>query len=100
MFQPTFTCDVRTPMTPNSDFPEYLEYNNTNNIRFELTSDIPWNCFNPRLNVQGKRTSFMNEGMFTSVIQDINGPTDKIEIDLICSTISYQCNTYTISKKV
>ncbi|KAL7718836.1 Peptidase S74 domain-containing protein [Entamoeba marina] len=100
MFQPTFTCDVRTPMTPNSDFPEYLEYNSPEDIRFELTSDIPWNCIDPHLEVRGRHTQFESKDNPLVVYGNpTDFPTgDKVEVKLACSNVEYKCSEYYIAK--
>ena len=97
MLQPTFTCNVSTPMKQNTKLREYLEYNNVNEVMFELTSEIPWNCFNPRLEVKGNRMTFTNGNKTTKVIGDPKTLTsDRVEVNMICSTVSYKCDSYYI----
>ena len=63
---------------------------------FELTSDVPWNCFNPHLNVNGNRMKFIQGNRSTSVVVD---PTtamtsDRVEVQRICSSVAYKCDSY------
>ncbi|EKE38698.1 hypothetical protein ENUP19_0061G0116 [Entamoeba nuttalli] len=101
MFQPTFSCSVSTPMKQNTKFREYLEYRNWNDVRFELVSDIPWNCFNPHLDVKGNKVKFVQGNKTTNVVVDPDTlSTDKIEVRMVCSTVPYKCNSYTIYQSI
>ena len=95
MLQPTFTCNVSTPMRQNTKLREYLEYNAVDEVMFELTSEVPWNCFNPRLEVKGNRMNFVTGNKTTRAVVDSKILTsDKVEVNMICSSVTYKCDSY------
>ncbi|ELP91379.1 hypothetical protein EIN_154460 [Entamoeba invadens IP1] len=104
MLQPTFRCSVITPMKHNELFKEYLTYITPNEVMFNLSSEVPWNCFQPRLEAVGKKIIFQQYDNVFSIRADekslLSLDTDSIQINLVCSSVRMKCVDYTISKQL
>ncbi|ELP94320.1 hypothetical protein EIN_131090, partial [Entamoeba invadens IP1] len=101
MLQPTFECSVTTPMKQNQLFKEYLTYNSSDEVRFNLSSEVPWNCFQPRLEAVGKKIKFKQYDSVYGIIAEENTlDTDFVQVNLVCSSIRMKCVSYTISKQL
>ncbi|ELP84006.1 hypothetical protein EIN_345920 [Entamoeba invadens IP1] len=100
VFQPTFKCDVSTPMMRSIEYPQKLEYSDWSDVKFNLTSDIPWNCFEPRFVVNGKTIKFQSgDSILSAIAKEGTVTPDIVDVTLVCSSFEYKCNEYSVEGK-
>ncbi|EDR25599.1 hypothetical protein EDI_172560 [Entamoeba dispar SAW760] len=100
IFQPTFSCDVSTPMMRSVEYPQNLEYKDWSEVKFNLTSEIPWNCFDPRFVVNGKTIKFQSgDSVLSAIAKEGTVTPDTVDVKLVCSSIEYKCNEYSLQNK-
>ena len=81
-------------------YPEYLEYTDPDQVRFQVKDDIPWNCFYPRLVAKGSRMKFSagSSPLITYAQNPLDIQSDKVQLKLSCSSIEYSVKEFTVAR--
>ena len=100
-YAPNMFCSVDTTMIPFCDLrDDMFLYKDPNEIKFKLSSEIPWNCFEPKLVVNGKHFQFETiDGTTVRAVTTDNSFEDIVDVSMECSNIPYKCNRLYLGKK-